>query len=348
VRLFAKGVDFGSLTAFPDGSVDTSQLRGVDPDLRVRPFFHHGGTISIREFAIGAFAAEMGLQASDPVLCAATDPSAPSHAVSPAGFVYDPSLDRFERPPGCDAADPDGDGVANELDPALIDYMEFYLLNYFKPGLGQQTARTQRGRARMDALRCTGCHVPDLVIESDRRVADVETVHDPARGIFNRLFATASTRFVAIDDGQRHPLILPTGERFVVRNVFTDFKRHDLGPAFHEREYDGTRQTEFLTAALWGVGSTPPYGHDGRSINLEEVILRHGGEAQASRDRFARLSEKDRHDLLDFLATLVLFPPDDTASNLNPGNRAGDWQDPASHGSIALGVLFQIPEEGAE
>jgi len=125
VRLVSKGIPFGSLTAFPDGTVDTSQVQGVDPDLRVRPFFHHGETISIREFAIGAFAAEMGLQASDPVLCAATDPVAPTTSTSPAGFRYDPSRDRFERPPGCDASDPDGDGVRDELDPAVIDHMEF-------------------------------------------------------------------------------------------------------------------------------------------------------------------------------------------------------------------------------
>jgi CxxC motif-containing protein (DUF1111 family) len=226
--------------------------------------------------------------------------------------------------------------------------MEFYLLNYFKPGLGAQTLRTQRGRARMDTLGCTGCHVSDLVIETDRRVADVETVFDPARGIFNRLFATAEPRFVAIDDGAQHPLVLPAAQRFVVKNFFADFKRHDLGPAFHEREYDGTLQTEFLTEALWGVGSSAPYGHDGRSINLEEVILRHGGEARASRDAFARLGEFERREVLDFLGTLVLFPPDDTASNLNPGDRAGHPQDPAGHGTINLGALFQIPEEGAE
>jgi hypothetical protein len=97
----SKGIYFGELTAFPDGSVDSSRLRGVDADLRVRPFFHHGETISIREFVIGAFNAEMGMQAADPVLCAVTDPTAPTPATSPAGFRYDPSLDRFERPPGC-------------------------------------------------------------------------------------------------------------------------------------------------------------------------------------------------------------------------------------------------------
>jgi hypothetical protein len=28
---------------------------------------------------------------------------------------------------------PDGDGAANEIPVSLVDYFEFYLLNYFKP-----------------------------------------------------------------------------------------------------------------------------------------------------------------------------------------------------------------------
>jgi CxxC motif-containing protein (DUF1111 family) len=64
----------------------------------------------------------------------------------------------------------------------------------------------------------------------------------------------------------------------LVKNIFTDLKRHDVGPNFYERNYDGTVRTEFMTTPLWGVGSTAPYGHDGRSVNLTEVILRHGGE----------------------------------------------------------------------
>src|SRR5215813_1046119 len=48
--LTAKGIQFGVLQADPDGTVDTSKVEGVDPDLRVRPFLAHGGTISIREF----------------------------------------------------------------------------------------------------------------------------------------------------------------------------------------------------------------------------------------------------------------------------------------------------------
>ena len=52
-----------------------------------------------------------------------------------------------------------------------------------------------------------------------------------------------------------------------------------------------------MTTPLWGVGTTAPYGHDGRSINLKEVILRHGGEAQAARNAFAALSSQDEANL---------------------------------------------------
>ena len=100
-----------------------------------------------------------------------------------------------------------------------------------------------------------------------------------------------------------------------------------------------------LTAPLWGVGSTSPYGHDGRSINLTEVILRHGGEAQSQRDSFASLSLSDRRDLLDFLNSLILFPPDDTASSLDPGNPSLTDYPQFGHGSIKLTVLFNDPTD---
>ncbi len=59
-----------------------------------------------------------------------------------------------------------------------------------------------------------------------------------------------------------------------------------------------------------------------QTFNLTEVILRHGGEAQGESDAFAALSDADRNDLLEFLNSLILFPPDDTSSNLDPANPA--------------------------
>ena len=100
-----------------------------------------------------------------------------------------------------------------------------------------------------------------------------------------------------------------------------------------------------MTEPLWGVGSTSPYGHDGRSTNLREVILRHGGEAQGARDAFAGAPDVQQRQLLAFLETLVLFPPDDTASNLNPGDRSHPLFPQHGHGSIALRSLFNDPSD---
>jgi hypothetical protein len=342
--LSSKGINYGSIRAFPNGNVDTSGVRGVDPDLRVRPFFAHGGTISIREFVVGAFNDEMGLQAFDPILIAA---NAGQRVVTPSGMVLDGTKDKFNRGiPNSATEDPDGDGKVDEYPAALVDHMEFYLLNYFKPATYRQTSLTQQGLQLMRQINCTGCHIQNLTVDSDRRVADVETVYDPQRGLFNDLFATASLRLIEHNDGSGHPTIkMPAQESFVVRNFFADMKRHDLGPNFYEREFDGSLRKTFMTEPLWGVGSTAPYGHDGRSINLREVILRHGGEAQSSRNAFANLSENSKLAIIEYLNSLVLFPPDDTASNLDPGDRNAAGFPQRGHGSIRLGALFNNPAE---
>jgi CxxC motif-containing protein (DUF1111 family) len=201
------------------------------------------------------------------------------------------------------------------------------------------------GRTIFDRIGCGSCHVDDLRIDRDRRVADVETEYDPRRGIFNSLFATATPLFRTQASPGGPDLKLPKLDPFMVRNIFTDFKRHDLGPNFHERNYDGTMRTHFLTTPLWGVGSTGPYGHDGRSINLTEVILRHGGDARRSRDNYARLGSSEQGFVLDFLNSLVLFAPDDTASSLDPGNRSDPSFPQKGHGSIKLTVLFNDPAD---
>jgi hypothetical protein len=342
--LSSKGINYGSINAEPDGTVDTNDVRGINPDLRVRPFFLHGQKISIREFLVGAFNDEMGLQSVDPEMMQAHNGA---RIVTPSGMVLDGTQDSIEAPPtDSEIADPDHDGVANEIPTSVVDFMEFYLVNYFKPALYQQTDDTRQGRSLFDRTGCTACHIPDLQINHDRRVADLETSYDPQRGIFNNLFATANPLFDSLDDHSGFPILKsPKLQSFLVTNIFTDFKRHNVGSGFYERNFDGTLRTEFLTTPLWGVGSTAPYGHDGRSINLMEVILRHGGEAQASRDAFTRLSTTNQSRIIAFLNTLILFPPDDTASTLDPGNRATLNFPQFGHGSIKLTALFNNPND---
>lgn len=73
--------------------------------------------------------------------------------------------------------------------------------------------------------------------------------------------------------------------------------------------------------------------------------MRHGGEAQDATDRFIRLGHEDEEAVLDFLNSLVLFPPDDTASTLDPGNRSAPYFPQNGHGSIKLTVLFDDPSD---
>ena len=350
VSLKSKGISYGQITVNSDGSVDTSDVEGVDGDLRVRPFFHNGETISIREFVVGALNAEMGLEAFDPDLDEAKNGGPDgkgTEVVTPAGMVLNGKIDTIEAPPAAsESDDPDGDGKVNEIPVSLVDHLEFYLLNYFKPATYQNTNRVKRGRKEFEKIQCVTCHIPDLTIERDRRVADVETTYDPKQGVFNQLFAVATPLFQEESDGTDNPTLKkPIQERFVVKNIFADFKRHDLGSNFWERNFDKTLTKKFMTEPLWGVGTTAPYGHDGRSINLRSVIMRHGGEAQASRDRFARLPDEQQSVVIEFLQSLVLFPPDDTASNLNPGDPTAQNFPQYGHGNIALPALFNDPSD---
>ncbi len=192
-NLRSKGIDYGKITAQSDGTVDISDVKGVDTNLRVKPFFHHGGTISIREFIVGAFNDEMGLQAVDPELQQAHDGA---RIETPSGMILDGSVDQISAPAtDTTAEDEDGDGIANEIPTSVVDHMEFYLLNYLKAGTHQQSNSTRKGLETFKEVGCAQCHVPDLQINRDRRVADVETVYDSVKGNFNSLFATATPLF---------------------------------------------------------------------------------------------------------------------------------------------------------
>ena len=132
-----------------------------------------------------------------------------------------------------------------------------------------------------------------------------------------------------------------------MRNFFADLKRHDLGNNFAERFHDNrvTPHRQFMTEPLWGVGSSAPYGHDGRSHDLETVILRHGGEAQTARNNFNNLTRANKNQLIAFLNSLILFSPDDTASNLAGINTGANTFPQNGHGAIALTALFNNPAD---
>jgi len=98
LELWSKGIDYGRITALSNGTVDTSQVQGVNPDLRVRPLFAEGRDFSIRILAVNAWRNAMGLIAEDPDL-AAIAATPPGRVVTPAGIVLDGTLDTFPTHP---------------------------------------------------------------------------------------------------------------------------------------------------------------------------------------------------------------------------------------------------------
>ncbi len=343
----SKGPSYGQLTVRPNGRVDTSGVTGINADLRVRPFQAQGGVISIREMVVDELKAEMGLEAPDTDLLTA---SRGGRVVTPSGMVLDGHLDDIDAPPvSTPAQDGDGDGKTNEIPLAIVDYFESYLLNSFEPAIGQQALEAQLGRAIFTQIGCVSCHIPNLPIDVDRRIVDVDTAFDAVSGgPFNGLFATI-TSLVAVPAAPAArglpPLQPPAGGGYLVRNIFADFTRHDVGTAFYERNFDGSLQTTFMTTPLWGVATTAPYGHDGRSVNVEQAILRHGGDAQFSRDIYASLTRDNQLWVIDFLESLQLYPPEDTASTLQPADPTAANFPQTGHGAVSLTSLFLNPRD---
>lgn len=93
---------------------------------------------------------------------------------------------------------------------------------------------------------------------------------------------------------------------------YSDLLLHDMGAGLADgrREFDATGR-EWRTPPLWGIGhrelalgQKPEYLHDGRAKSLEEAIVWHGGEAEAAKNAFMKLSKRDREKIIRFLEGL--------------------------------------------
>lgn len=85
---------------------------------------------------------------------------------------------------------------------------------------------------------------------------------------------------------------------------YSDFLLHDMGPALADVCGYAATPAEVRTEMLAGLQHREQFLHDARTRDLKEAILAHGGEAQAARDAFARLSWLRQEYVLMFLRTL--------------------------------------------
>ncbi len=92
---------------------------------------------------------------------------------------------------------------------------------------------------------------------------------------------------------------------------YTDLLLHDMGEGLADHRSDYLANgNEWRTPPLWGIGLTYTVGghqnylHDGRARSLEEAIMWHGGEGQASKNAFRNLTNEERQDVIAFLESL--------------------------------------------
>jgi hypothetical protein len=327
-------------------SLDDEGVAGYNFEVQVFGWGHGRATLAgrvpitstLRAFSAQAFDNHAGLQAYDPTLneepkgdgmALVSLPGAPQFFT---GRTRDRGLMKDAR--GISLDDPDRDGVLEELTEGDMDLIEFYQLNHPAPAEKALTPVRRRGREVLTSIGCTSCHVPNWRLEADNHGADDYTRRYLGdRRFFNLrvtpnkktgqlegtlewlIRKTSTAPEITVTDGNVRAE--PRREALTIAGAYSDFLHHDLGPAFHQVQFDGSIIKSFRTAPLWGVGSTAPYGHDGASLDLDAIIRRHGGEAQESARAYAGLPESDRLALLEFLRGLVLYSVDDLPCDID-------------------------------
>lgn len=284
VKLEAKGVSYGSITAAPDGIVDLSKIEGVDTDLVIRPLSQKGVMTSLRQFTINAMNDHHGMQ----------------------------SVERWgARWTG--EEDFDEDGMKNEMSSADISALVAWQASLPAPlqtipENKQWQKLSATGARAFNDFGCTECHRTSLPLKS-------LSFQDPGPLDVAGTLNTKDVEEVAIYDLTQLEWAksLPRNDQGeVLVPLFGDLKRHKitdeevagLGNELFSQRFVG--RDIFMTAELWGVGSTSPYGHRNDMTTLDEIIREHGGEARLARDAYVNSDASSREAIVAFLKTLEI------------------------------------------
>lgn len=160
-------------------------------------------------------------------------------------------------------------------DPELAASTVFAVLDYVRmltsPAPADDAPELVEGAQLFRDVGCADCHIPT--------------------------FTTGAHRIAALAD------------REVV--LYSDLLLHDMGEQLADNRPDGDATgREWRTTPLWGLRIAPDFldgqmflMHDGRARTIEEAVLLHGGEAEASRVAFMSLPLAHRDALLEFVRT---------------------------------------------
>ncbi|MFT7668253.1 MAG: hypothetical protein ACI8X5_000943 [Planctomycetota bacterium] len=189
--------------------------------------------------------------------------------------------------------DADGDGVVDEVLPGELSALHMFNVTLKRPFEEAPTPETQAGFAGFVSIGCAECHTP--AIETRNRGLSLTLPELETQPFDNEYYQ------MDLAGGNAGFAKVPGSGLSV--GLFSDLKRHEMGAGLAE-SFGSSLDSEFITARLWGIADTAPYLHDGRATTLTEAILKHGGEAQTSRDNYAALSDAEKINLLTFLRSL--------------------------------------------
>lgn len=270
-RIAPPMIGLGLLEAIPESAIRAN----ADPDDRngdgISGRVQEVWSIEDQQVRIGRF----GWKAGSPTVAQQTAEAFAGDMSLSTSMIPQPSGDCTEAQSVCRNA-PNGNSPGPddpEVSDQLFDLVVFYSQNLAVPARPDASKpQVLAGKAKFHELGCAACHIPS--------------------------FTTGEV------SGQPHlsrQRIWP----------YTDLLLHDMGEGLADNRPEGLASgREWRTPPLWGIGATAAVSghtfflHDGRARNLEEAILWHGGEAQASRDAYAALAKADREALLAFLNSL--------------------------------------------
>ena len=160
-----------------------------------------------------------------------------------------------------------------EVLPSRLETLTVFLQALIPPDLSARNDdQTHRGEILFTQAGCPSCHVPELKTDTTAAIPSLANV---------------------------------------VFRPFTDLLLHDMGEELADGRPDFLADgSEWRTAPLWRLGlmrEVQGHGdllHDGRARNVTEAIMWHGGEAQAARELFRRMSKTERAALVKFVESL--------------------------------------------
>jgi len=335
-QLITKGISFGMIRHNGDGTWDTSKVVGLPapslstsgttpPNLIIRPYHQAGAVVSIRQFTNNAMNHHHGMQ----------------------------SEERF----GLDT-DPDGDGVTNELTVADITAISMFQATMAVPGrvIPNDPAIERaiwNGERLFDSIRCNACHVDALPLDRQGWIYAEPSPYNPTGNLQvgqENYPLTAPPLIADLTSNQLpQPRLHPDAQGVVMVPAYTDLKLHDISatsdpqndpecepldqnrPAGSPAFFAGN--CKFITRKLWGFyNQGGAFMHHGKFTTAREAVEAHDGEALAQRKAFDTLPLAQQDELIEFLKSLQVLPPQAKSLVVDENGHAKNWPRSESEG----------------